>query len=687
MRFHKSAMNAVHQCNFRNARSGWIASGVQGLLLPSRQRRAGSPLSFLLWSVLACSLSLPGKYVAATYVSWGVESARWQQIARNDVYQAVALGGHHVLALARNGTLRAWGDNYYGQCNTPPADRLVAIAAGRYHSLALRYDGAVVVWGDNSKEQCLSPTALGFIAIGAGDWHCLAVQSDGSVLAWGCNDKGQCNVPNSGKFTAVAGGHSHSLALSRDGTIVAWGSNGDGQCDAPVGNDFTAIAAGAFHNIALRSDGSIAAWGQNEFGQCNAPTGRDFTAIAAGAFHSLALKADGTVVAWGHDDYGQCRVPIDNHATAIMAGRYMSAALMADATESGSGNRRQSPPKPPARTSVSPPINSKTTAMAPARPEGDGNAIFSTLISTQSSVKQESLPVGSEATTSQERPDIEGEVDSKMIESVQGGSTSKTPEEETVFSPAPSNAEVGLAPPALVEGPPVILDASEGQILREEVGPALKEDTSGPQNDRYQPATTTPRNGPSSLSPVKPAEVFSKPSVAGPSPSAEKPSPKLSGSDVLEDAEEARSEAKAITQRPSEDDQTRSTESGQTAIDAPLVDNEYSAGTPDAVETLDGQMPTGRISIDHEEAPPHAMRSRGFTPLPSLQIETPTLPILALCIVAGSACSTLLFLWVIWRRRRRSAEKLRTKDEQEEFICGVLLEADQRRLFSETERQ
>jgi hypothetical protein len=54
---------------------------------------------------------------------------------------AVAGGGAHSLALEADGTVTAWGADWNGQCDVPPA--LVpasAIAAGEYHTVVLFAD-------------------------------------------------------------------------------------------------------------------------------------------------------------------------------------------------------------------------------------------------------------------------------------------------------------------------------------------------------------------------------------------------------------------------------------------------------------------------------------------------------------------------------------------------------------------
>ena len=92
---------------------------------------------------------------------------------------AIAAGGHnwcaggHSLALKSDGTVWAWGSNYYGQLgngtntdsNVPvPVSNLtgvVAIAAGGSHSLALKSDGTVWAWGSNDYGQIGNASARG----------------------------------------------------------------------------------------------------------------------------------------------------------------------------------------------------------------------------------------------------------------------------------------------------------------------------------------------------------------------------------------------------------------------------------------------------------------------------------------------------------------------------------------------
>ena len=209
--------------------------------------------------------------------------------------ETIAAGSSHSLALKDDGTVWAWGDNRASQgtriggqlgddeitsSNTPlqvsdlPGG-MGAIAAGAEHGLALKDDGTVWAWGYNFFGQLGNGTTAdsnskpvqvseldGIEAIAAGGSFSLALKDDGMVWAWGNNWFGQlgdgtttdgtqttCEVtmiggrtssscPDSntpvqmsevGGIESIAAGGAHGLALKDDGTVWAWGMNQDGQ--------------------------------------------------------------------------------------------------------------------------------------------------------------------------------------------------------------------------------------------------------------------------------------------------------------------------------------------------------------------------------------------------------------------------------------------------------------------------
>jgi alpha-tubulin suppressor-like RCC1 family protein len=88
-----------------------------------------------------------------------------QEITASHNWVAIDLGYDHTLALKDDGTLWAWGNNYYGQLglgdtsnqDTPQqvgtSHRWVSISAGKYFSIASDADGKLWVWGYNANFQ------------------------------------------------------------------------------------------------------------------------------------------------------------------------------------------------------------------------------------------------------------------------------------------------------------------------------------------------------------------------------------------------------------------------------------------------------------------------------------------------------------------------------------------------------
>jgi alpha-tubulin suppressor-like RCC1 family protein len=280
-------------------------------------------------------------------------------------WMSVLAGGYHTIAQKTDGTLWAWGGNYYGQLgdgtnvnkNTPiqigTATNWKAIAAGYGHTIALKTDGTLWAWGYNEYGQLGDGTnvnkntpiqigtATNWKAITAKGTHTIALKTDGTLWAWGYNVYGQLgdgttddkNTPiqigAATNWKAITTGLHHTIALKTDGTLWAWGYNvygqlGDGTTDdknTPIqigaATNWKAITPGRYHTIALKTDGTLWAWGYNDHGQLgdgtntnkNTPiqikTATNWHETTAGYGHTLALKTDNTLWAWGYNVNGQ----------------------------------------------------------------------------------------------------------------------------------------------------------------------------------------------------------------------------------------------------------------------------------------------------------------------------------------------------------------------------------------------
>jgi alpha-tubulin suppressor-like RCC1 family protein len=229
----------------------------------------------------------------------------------------VAGGGGQSIALKADGTVVAWGANYYGEGSVPTnLSGVLMVSAGWYHNVALLTNGMVTAWGFNSPLLGYPLTNVpvnltNAVVISAQALHTLALRSDGTIVAWGYNTSfGETNVPAGlTNVTAISAGYQFNLVVS-NGYVVAWGDNTAGQCTVPAGlSNVVDVAAGTFHSLALLQNGTVAAWGDDFYGESTVPPGlTNVVAIAAGgdpeadAAYSMALKNDGTVVIWGDDD-------------------------------------------------------------------------------------------------------------------------------------------------------------------------------------------------------------------------------------------------------------------------------------------------------------------------------------------------------------------------------------------------
>jgi alpha-tubulin suppressor-like RCC1 family protein/subtilisin family serine protease len=274
--------------------------------------------------------------------------------------------GSFSLGLKGDGTVWAWGKNFYGQLgdgtytnrNVPTRvaglSNVKDIAAGRYHGLALEEDGTVWAWGHGYFGQLGSGAGTfssnvparveglsGVVEIAAGGYYSLALEQDGTVWAWGRNYAGELGdgttkhkyapvrVAGLTNVKDISAGGIHGMALEGDGTVWTWGSNlygqlGDGtyaNSNVPVRvpnlTGVTDVAAGSYHSVALLEDGTVRAWGDNGYGQVGDGTNTrrnspvqvtdlgNVTDVEAGQGHNLALRADGTLMAWGLNTCGQ----------------------------------------------------------------------------------------------------------------------------------------------------------------------------------------------------------------------------------------------------------------------------------------------------------------------------------------------------------------------------------------------
>lgn len=220
----------------------------------------------------------------------------------------VAAGAYHTLALNVDGSVVAIGDDEMGQCQVADWKSIIGISAGNSHSVGVMSNGRVVAVGNNEKNQCDTQKWSGIVAITTGDDHTVGLRNDGRVVATGDNSLGQCNVENWENIISISAGEGFTLGVTADGRVLATGDNSKGQCDVSNLSEVMSVATGDFHGLAIIDDGSVKGFGADKDNRTNFASWENLVAGAGGLFHSVGINRDGSVYATGSNENGQCNV-------------------------------------------------------------------------------------------------------------------------------------------------------------------------------------------------------------------------------------------------------------------------------------------------------------------------------------------------------------------------------------------
>lgn len=302
---------------------------------------------------------------------------------------AIAAGSSHSLALRRDGSLWAWGENQSGQLGAQGISKTNRpipvgtnthwrqVAAGDGYSLALRNDHTLWAWGDNLRGQlglgdlarATEPQQVGREA----DWDSIAtagefsaaIKQDGTLWGWGF---GQLREPTrlapTTDWVSVRPGQNIAMIDGR-GALWRIRASADGDATQEPGAPTSWLARvtesegwsdariGGSHFLALRKDGALWSWGSRRsaglgdsgFEPVPVETvpGSRWRTIAAGDWYSLGIRDDGTLWSWGRNETGwiDSLAPgaFDEHPTnvtsgdnwiAVAAGGFHSLALRDD---------------------------------------------------------------------------------------------------------------------------------------------------------------------------------------------------------------------------------------------------------------------------------------------------------------------------------------------------------------------
>jgi alpha-tubulin suppressor-like RCC1 family protein len=242
---------------------GWPVLGLGNVPPQTRLRRIGKETNWI--SISAGWTHNLAVKADGTLWTWGQDLSIWygpEPVDRKKVIaytpiraapgydwkQAVA-GGVHNVALKKDGTLWAWGNNWAGSLGTGltnnsgvplqvgSATNWIKVWAGSLETVAMQSDGSLWYWGGNLDPaydthvgMILVPTRISpdtnWVDVGFGSWTVFAIKSDGTLWTWGrcAHDYTDAHDPTLDATPTRVGTNSDWRSIPACG--LSWGQHG-----------------------------------------------------------------------------------------------------------------------------------------------------------------------------------------------------------------------------------------------------------------------------------------------------------------------------------------------------------------------------------------------------------------------------------------------------------------------------
>lgn len=293
-------------------------------------------------------------------------------VSDTGLYISISAGATHTCGIDTSqsaGTLKCWGNNFYGQLgDNSQTDRLLPtvidvgtvytqVSVGSEHTCAITGTNVLKCWGRNGFGQLGLGTVVNssvpvvvdagtsYIALSVGGNTSCAIASGGQLKCWGYNGYGSIGdnttanraVPtdvNVGTlYKQVSTSGNTTCGITSTDALKCWGNNqyaqiGDGtttQRTAPIvidsGESYKKIVSSSiasFFTCGLTTANKIKCWGTNQYGQLGDGTtstrslpvtinaSKNYSDLSVGYVHTCAIEdLSGQLYCWGKNEFGQ----------------------------------------------------------------------------------------------------------------------------------------------------------------------------------------------------------------------------------------------------------------------------------------------------------------------------------------------------------------------------------------------
>lgn len=265
------------ECTFAQE-AKWINSlNGLGQFIPSSRRNQNSLMgqNAISTSVSAVPLSATSNnlfslaHPATSPVITPISISNSSNVPRELLFNSVACGDAHCIALSSDGTVLSWGNGQFGQLGLGFCADDYPLGQGSQRSVRdsprriLAKSFAVSIQTDSTSRSS-NPTSASIASIAAGGATSAAIDSLGNLFTWGCNDRRQTGHPTEA-VTSPGGASNPNTSGKQPSRSLVYGPEircPMHLCSGGLKNQIVkSVSLGGDHGVCNVASGSIFSWG------------------------------------------------------------------------------------------------------------------------------------------------------------------------------------------------------------------------------------------------------------------------------------------------------------------------------------------------------------------------------------------------------------------------------------------